>query len=51
MHRFLDTEFGCIEGLNLINYQVGVIRGAKRTEIDIEYYDGEYIHFCISHLV
>ena len=45
--RLNDVAFGCIEDLNLINYQVGVIKGARRTGIDIKYYDSEYIHFCV----
>ena len=30
-HRFGDTASGCIEGVNLTNYQVGVIGGRKIT--------------------
>ena len=44
--RLDDVAFGCIEDLNLTNYQVGVIRGMRRTGIDIKY-DGEYIQFGI----
>ena len=43
--RLNDVAFGCIEDLNLTNYQVGVVKRA-RTKIDIKY-DGEYIHFGI----